>query len=92
MIKRKIINKRERYGLSRMGWIVILLTVIFSFIMCIHNLHPLLALNARINGDIMVVEGWVPDYALKKAVDDYFSGQNIWLHRVDYTCRLLIKS
>ena len=74
MLKRKIINKRERYGLSRLGWIVILLTVIFSFIICIHILHPFLALSARIDGDIMVVEGWLPDYALQKAVDDFQHG------------------
>ena len=74
MLKRKMINKRERYGLSRLGWIVILLTVIFSFLICIHTLHPFLALNARIDGDIMVVEGWVPDYALQKAVDDFQNG------------------
>ena len=74
MLKRKIINKRERYGLTRLGWIVILLTVIFSFIICIHILHPFLALSARIDGDIMVVEGWLPDYALQKAVDDFQHG------------------
>ena len=74
MLKIKIINKRERYGLTRLGWIVILLTVIFSFIICIHSLHPFLALSARIDGDIMVVEGWLPDYALQKAVDDFQHG------------------
>ena len=74
MLKRKIINKRERYGLSRLGWIVILLTVIFSFIICIHILHPFLAVSTRIDGDIMVVEGWLPDYALQKAVDDFQHG------------------
>ena len=68
-LKRKIINKRERYGLTKLGWIFFLLTVIFSFIICIHILHPFLALSARIDGDIMVVEGWLPDYALQKAVD-----------------------
>ncbi len=38
----------------------------------------------------------IDDYGLctgvRKAVDDYFKGQNIWLHRVDLTCRYLIKS
>lgn len=74
MLKRKIINKRERYGLTRLGWIVIILTVIFSSIICIHILHPFLAMSARIDGDIMVVEGWMPDYALQKAVDDFKNG------------------
>lgn len=38
----------------------------------------------------------IDDYGLcpgvKKAVDDYFSNSNIWLHRVDMTCRLMIKN
>ena len=38
----------------------------------------------------------IDDYGLctgvRKAVDDYFKGQNIWLHRVDLRCRYLIKS
>ena len=74
MLKIKIINKRERYGLTKLGWIIFLFTVIFSFIICIHVLHPFLALSARIDADIMVVEGWLPDYALQKAVDDFQHG------------------
>ena len=74
MLKRKIINKRERYGLTRLGWIVILLTVIILFIIYIHILHPFLALSARIDGDIMVVEGWLPYYALEEAVEDFQDG------------------
>jgi O-methyltransferase len=28
---------------------------------------------------------------VRKAVDEYFKNANIWLHRVDYSCRILIK-
>ena len=34
--------------------------------------------------------GWAP--GVKFAVDEYFSNSNIWLHRVDLTCRYLIKN
>ena len=38
----------------------------------------------------------IDDYGLapgvKKAVDDYFSKSKIWLHRVDLSCRLMIKN
>ena len=74
LLKRKIINKRERYGLTWLGWIIFLFSVIFPFIICLHFLHPFLALSARVDGDIMVVEGWLPDYALQKAVDDFQNG------------------
>jgi hypothetical protein len=74
MLKKKIINKRERYGLTKLGWIIFLFTMIFLLIICLHFLHPFLALSTRVDGDIMVVEGWLPDYALQKAVDDFQHG------------------
>ena len=37
----------------------------------------------------------IDDYGIcpgvKRAVDDFFKGQKIWLHKVDFTCRYLIK-
>ena len=44
------------------------------------------------NGGILHIDdyGWAP--GVKFAVDEYFSNSNIWLHRVDLTCRYLIKS
>ena len=28
----------------------------------------------------------------KKAVDEYFKNKKIWMHRIDYTARLIIKN
>ena len=33
--------------------------------------------------------GYCP--GVKTAADEYSVNKNIWLHRIDYTCRLLIK-
>jgi len=70
----KIINKRERYGFTWLGWIISLSVIFFSLIICLQFLHPFLAINKPIGGEIMVVEGWLPDYALEKAIADFQDG------------------
>ena len=43
-------------------------------------------------GGILHIDDYGFFPGVRKAVDDYFKDQDIWLHRVDLTCRLLIKS
>ena len=43
-------------------------------------------------GGILHIDDYGFCSGVRKAVDDYFNDQNIWLHRVDLTCRYLIKS
>jgi len=44
------------------------------------------------SGGILHIDDYGHCPGVKKAVDDYFKDQKIWLHRIDYTCRLLIKN
>ena len=69
-----IINKKERYGLTWLGRISFIFVAMLSLIICFHIIHPFLALNSPVNGDIMVVEGWLPYYALEEAVEDFQDG------------------
>jgi O-methyltransferase len=45
----------------------------------------------------LVISGvlFIDDYGhfkgAKQAVDEYFKNQNIWLHYIDYSCRVIIK-
>jgi O-methyltransferase len=49
-------------------------------------LYPLLA-----KGGVLIIDDYGHFQGAKKAVDDYFAKQKIWLKYVDYTCRLYIK-
>jgi hypothetical protein len=42
-------------------------------------------------GGILIVDDYGHWKGSRKAIDEYFSGKNIFFHRVDYTCRLLVK-
>ncbi len=52
----------------------------------LNKLFPLLS-----NGGVLHIDDYGHCPGVKKAVDEYFIDKKIWLHRVDYTCRLLIK-
>ena len=74
MLQLNVINKKQRYGFTWLGWIVFLSAIIISLTICLRLLHQFLAINAPVNGDIMVVEGWLPDYALEKVIVDFQDG------------------
>ncbi|NJL42483.1 MAG: DUF218 domain-containing protein [Pseudanabaena sp. SU_2_4] len=42
--------------------------------LAILNIHPFLAKSSPINADILVVEGWLPDYAIQSAVTEFKQG------------------
>ena len=65
---------REGRVLTLSGWIVLLMTfgsVLFSIALLI---YPFLAPTKSVGGDILVVEGWFPDYVLKKVKDRFEKG------------------
>lgn len=37
--------------------------------------HPFLAVTQRVNADVLVVEGWIPDYMLPPAAKEFRSGK-----------------
>ena len=44
------------------------------------------------NGGVLIIDDYGHFKGAKVAVDNYFKDKkNIWMHRVDYTCRLIIK-
>ena len=49
-------------------------------------LYPRLSIGGVLHIDDY---GWMS--GVKDAVDEYFKDKKIWLHRVDLTCRYLIK-
>ena len=50
------------------------------------TLYPRLSKNG-----VLMIDDYGHHKGSKKAVDDFFKNKKIWLHRVDYTARLLIK-
>ena len=66
-----LIQRKERLGLTLRGWFVLLFGVGGAFVFAVVEVHSFLALNQPVEGDILVVEGWLPDYALEEAVSEF---------------------
>lgn len=45
-----------------------------------------------VKGGILHIDDYGFFPGVQKAVDEYFKDKKIWLHRVDFTCRLLVKN
>lgn len=45
-----------------------------------------------VKGGVLIIDDYGHFKGAQQAVDEYFKGENIWLHYVDYTCRLMIKN
>ena len=43
------------------------------------------------SGGVLIIDDYGHHMGAKKAVDEYFADQKIWMHQVDYSCRLMLK-
>ncbi len=69
-----LIRQARRWGLTRRGWVVVGLLVLTAAVLLMSGIHPFLAVNAPVRADILVVEGWVADYAVEAAAQEFARG------------------
>jgi uncharacterized SAM-binding protein YcdF (DUF218 family) len=69
-----LVNKRERWGISTRGYVVFAVCFVVGVALAIFWVHPFLARTDREPADILIVEGWLPDYAIKQAAEEFQSG------------------
>jgi uncharacterized SAM-binding protein YcdF (DUF218 family) len=70
-----LIKRQEIWTLTAQGWIIAIAVIVSCVIFTITHIHPFLAVNSPIkSAEIMVVEGWLPDYAIQEAVAEFKSG------------------
>ncbi len=66
-----LLRRREVLLPTWRGWLVLavlLATVARGFLAWV---HPFLAVNAPVGGEVLAVEGWIPDYALRQALTEF---------------------
>jgi hypothetical protein len=66
---RALLTKKALWIPSWRGWLLLLLLAATGFYWMLHEIHPFLALHRPVVSKILIVEGWVPDYALKQGLD-----------------------
>lgn len=71
----RLIERRETWVITGQGWAVTLLCIMATTSAIIANLYPFLAFNSPLKADVLVVEGWLPDYAVKSALAEFKQGE-----------------
>ena len=56
------------------GWLVLLVASVLFAGFSLVTVHPFLATIHRVDTNILVVEGWVHDYAIQAGIDEYRTG------------------
>jgi len=65
--------RKERWGLSWRGWLIVLSGVILAFSAFLFRIYPFLAVTHRVDMSVLVVEGWIHEYAIRAAVEEFRS-------------------
>jgi uncharacterized SAM-binding protein YcdF (DUF218 family) len=69
-----IINRKERWGFSWKGWLVIGVLAIGLVSWSVAGVYRFLAVTDRTNTNALVVEGWVHEYAIRAAINEFNAG------------------
>ncbi|WP_341730342.1 ElyC/SanA/YdcF family protein [Microcoleus sp. EPA2] len=74
-MKIRLLRRREKWAITREGWVIAIMGLIISMMFIVKNIHPFLAVNSPVKADILVVEGWLPDYAIESAIAEFKKGK-----------------
>src|SRR5438874_9588406 len=66
--------RKELWVLSWRGWLVTSLAVVGAGSVLVLSIYPFLAVTHRVDTNILVVEGWVHEYAIRAAVEEFRGG------------------
>jgi len=70
----RLVHQQKKWTLTIQGRLVATVTLIALMWFMLTNIHPFLAANHPIKADILVVEGWLPDFAVKEAIAEFERG------------------
>jgi len=69
-----LLTRKERWSISGRGWLLVASASLVAGYLFLLNIHPFLAVTHRVNANILVVEGWIPEYAIREAVEEFRRG------------------
>jgi DUF218 domain len=69
-----IFTKKERWGLSKSGWLLSTSIVLLIGYLLLRNIYPFLAVTHRVNTKTLIMEGWVHRYAIRTAAEEFKNG------------------
>lgn len=68
-----LLQRRVRWSLSLKGWLLVLALSTAGTAAFVFGIHPFLSVSAPVKGEFLIVEGWIPDYAIQNAAAEFRS-------------------
>jgi DUF218 domain. len=65
--------RKERWGLSWRGRLIVTSALLLVSALILKGAYPFLAITHRVDANILVVEGWIHEYAIRAAVTEFQS-------------------
>lgn len=57
--------------LTWQGWLITLFCLFLILFLFVRNIHSFLAVNDRVDADILIVEGWLNELTLEQAINEF---------------------
>jgi uncharacterized SAM-binding protein YcdF (DUF218 family) len=70
-----LLDRKERWSLSWRGRLILASALLLVAALVLKGVYPFLAITHRVNANILVVEGWIHEYAIRAAVKEFESKQ-----------------
>ncbi len=71
----KLIKRQEMWTLTAQGWAIAIALIAYLMFFIITHLHSFLAVTSPIkSAEVLIVEGWLPDYAIEEALTEFKRG------------------
>jgi hypothetical protein len=69
-----LLQRGHHWRLTRRGWGLAVVVLLGGSAIFLRVIHPFLSVTQPVSSDVLVVEGWMADYALKEAVQEFEDG------------------
>lgn len=66
--------RKERWGLSWRGWLIVVSVPLLAGSGLLVTVQPFLSVTHRVEANVLVVEGWVHEYAIRAGAEEFRSG------------------
>src|SRR5213593_3250231 len=68
-----LFDRKERWSLSSRGRFILATVLLLVGALVFKGVYPFLAVTHRVNTDVLVVEGWIHEYAIRAALGEFQS-------------------
>jgi uncharacterized SAM-binding protein YcdF (DUF218 family) len=69
-----IFTRKQRWGLSWRGRLIVVASAALALFLILFEIQPFLAVTHRIEANVLVVEGWVHEYAIRAGAEEFKTG------------------